>query len=331
MSNLETKPAVVQQGAQNGKPQKQKPRFSAAINTKGYQDLIRNTLSDERRANRFIANITSAVAVNSDLQDCDASSILAAGLLGESLGLLPSPQLGQFYLVPFECKVKGPDGKYIVCIDENGNPLKDKYGKNVYLTEKKATFVVGYKGLTQMALKSGVYADIDATEVMDGEYSGRDRMTGKPTFSFIEDYAVWKKTPVCGYMSFIEMTSGFRKVMYMPKDEMIEYADTYAPAFSKSAYEKILRGEIADKDMWKYSSFWYKDFNAMARKTMLRQILTKWGILSDSLQDAFTHDGAVIEIDQNKNFIATHPEILELPEPEPVELPKKVDLSAISV
>lgn len=329
MSSLETKPAVAQKSSQVDKQQKQKARFSVAINTKGYQELIRNTLSDERRANRFIANITSAVAVNPDLQDCDASSILAAGLLGESLGLLPSPQLGQFYLVPFECRVKGPDGKAIVCIDESGNPIKDRNGRTVYLTEKKATFVVGYKGLTQMAMKSGAYADIDATEVMDGEYTGRDKMTGKPTFSFIEDYAEWKKTPVCGYMSFLEMTSGFRKVMYMPKDEIIDYADTYSPAFSKSAYEKILRGEIADKDMWKYSSFWYKDFNAMARKTMLRQLLTKWGILSDSLQDAFVNDGAVIEIDQNKNFIATHPEMLELPEPVSMELPQKVDLDKL--
>lgn len=65
------------------------------------------------------------MAVNAQLQECDAGSILAGSLLGESLGLQPSPQLGQYYLVPFDCKVKGPDGKTIYLTDENGNKIKD--------------------------------------------------------------------------------------------------------------------------------------------------------------------------------------------------------------
>ena len=80
--------------------QRQKPRFSAAITTPGYKQLINNTLGDPEIARRFVASITSAVAVNPALQDCDAGTILAGGLLGETLGLSPSPQLGHFYLVP---------------------------------------------------------------------------------------------------------------------------------------------------------------------------------------------------------------------------------------
>ena len=78
----------------------QKPKFSVAITTKGYQSLISNTLRDPARARRFTASITSAVAVNPALQECDAGTILAGALLGESLNLSPSPQLGQYYLVP---------------------------------------------------------------------------------------------------------------------------------------------------------------------------------------------------------------------------------------
>lgn len=87
----------------------QKPKFSVAITTTGYQKLINNTLGDPDRAKRFVANITSAVAVNPALQECEAGTILAGALLGESLNLSPSPQLGQFYLVPFKSKAKIKD------------------------------------------------------------------------------------------------------------------------------------------------------------------------------------------------------------------------------
>lgn len=123
----------------------QKTKFSVAITTQTYQNLIHNTLGDSERAKRFIATISSAVAVNPALQECDAGTILAGALLGESLNLSPSPQLGQFYLVPFECKIKGPDGKTAWLKDENGNNIKDEKGKWVAATEMKAQFVLGYK------------------------------------------------------------------------------------------------------------------------------------------------------------------------------------------
>ena len=83
-----------------------KPKFSLAIQSEGYKKLINNTLGDPKRASKFIASISSAVAVNPSLQKCDAGSILAAALLGEALNLSPSPQLGQYYLVPYDKKEK---------------------------------------------------------------------------------------------------------------------------------------------------------------------------------------------------------------------------------
>ena len=93
--------------------QPQKMRFSQAIQTPMYKNLVNNTLGDPARGARFIANITSAVAVNPELQKCDAGTILAGALLGESLNLQPSPQLGQFYLIPFESKAKYKNGQMI--------------------------------------------------------------------------------------------------------------------------------------------------------------------------------------------------------------------------
>lgn len=271
-------------------PQQNKPKFSVAIKTDVYQDLIKNTLGDPNRAKRFVASITSAVAVNPALQECDAGTILAGALLGESLNLSPSPQLGQYYLVPFECRVKDAEGKVIWQVDEHGNHLKDKNGKWIAVTEKRANFVLGYKGYIQLALRSGYYADLDVMEIKEGEYCGKDPTTGKPTFKFIEDDDERDEAPVIGYMAYFEYLNGFKKVIYWSKKKMLSHADTYSPAFSAEAYQKIQNHEIADKDMWKYSSFWYKDFDDMAKKTMLRNLISRWGVMSTDLQKAYEGD-----------------------------------------
>lgn len=93
--------------------QAQRPKFSAMISTPGYQKMINNTLQDPKRAQRFVAAITSAVATNPALQECDPPTILSGALLGESLGLSPSPQLGQYYLVPYwNSKKKCTDAQF---------------------------------------------------------------------------------------------------------------------------------------------------------------------------------------------------------------------------
>jgi len=317
-------------------PARQQPRFSVAVTTKGYQNLINNTLGDPERAKRFIASITSAVAVNPLLQDCDAGTILAGALLGESLNLSPSPQLGQYFLIPFECKVKGPDGKPIYLTDENGQKRKDERGRWIALTEKKATFVLGYKGYIQLALRSGSYADLDVMEIKEGEYLGKDKTTGKPCFSFVEDDDAREALPVIGYMAYFEYLNGFRKVMFWTKKKMMGHADQYSPAFSAAAYQKLQNGEIAEQDMWKYSSYWYKDFDSMAKKTMLRQLISKWGVMSIEMQTALDRDASMQELGVNNELVTTPEEQLalvqqnyELLQPEAEEVVEKVDLSEL--
>lgn len=269
-------------------PVKQQPKFSVAINTKTYQDLVYNTLGDRSRATRFIASITSAVAVNPALQDCEAGSILAGALLGESLNLSPSPQLGQYYLLPFKTKEK---------YDRQGNLIQPEC--------TKAQFVLGYKGYIQLALRSGSYADLDVMEIKDGEYLGKDPTTGKPRFRFIEDDDLRDTLPIIGYMAYFEYLNGFRKVVYWSKQKMMTHADTYSPAYSAAAHQKILNGEIADKDMWKYSSFWYKDFDGMAKKTLLRQLISKWGVMSTELQTALTNDANIASVGEGNRLVLT--------------------------
>ena len=291
--------------------QKQQPRFSVAIQTKTYQSMIANTLRDPDRQKRFVASITSAVAVNPALQECEASTILAGALLGESLNLSPSPQLGQYYLVPFKQKEK-----------------RNRQGELISPETTKATFVLGYKGYIQLALRSGSYKDLDVMEIKQGEFKGKDPRTGRPMFEFMSDEEAWEKAPTIGYMAFFEYLNGFTKMLYWSKDKMMRHADQYSPAFSASAYKKLQDGEIPNGELWKYSSFWYKDFDGMAKKTMLRQLISKWGIMSTEMVKAMDTDSSIAEI-SGDDIVTTPDEAIPIDQPEAVDVVANVSLDDI--
>lgn len=247
---------------------KKQPAFSVVIQSDMYKKLINNTLGDPKKATRFIASITSAVATNPALQECEPSSIVAGALVGEALELSPSPVLGEYYLVPFKNSKEGVT---------------------------KAQMQIGYKGYLHLAIRSGQYKDIDVFEIHEGEFKGRDKETGKFKFEFIENEAERLSKPVIGYMGYFELLNGFRKTLYISKEEMEQHANTYSKAFNLEDYKKLQAGQIPEKDLWKYSSFWYKNFDTMAFKTVLRQLISKWGIMSIQLQEAFTKDMAVMK------------------------------------
>lgn len=253
------------------------PRFSVAIQTKGYQDMINNTLKDPKRQHRYVAAITSAVATNPALQECDAATILAGSLLGESLNFAHSPQLGQYYLVPFDDKRRG-------C--------------------KVAQFIMGYRGFLQLAIRSGKYKRINVLPIKQGELKHYSRLTGEIEVEEIQDDIVREATPTMGYYAMFELTDGFRKEIYWSYEKMLAHADRYSAAFSAVKYKELLDGKVPERDLWKYSSFWYKDFDAMACKTMLRQLISKWGVMSIELQQAFDADGYVVSQDKNGEFVA---------------------------
>lgn len=255
---------------------KKQPAFSVVIQSDMYKKLINNTLGDPKKATRFIASITSAVATNPALQECEPSSVVAGALVGEALELSPSPVLGEYYLVPFKNSKEGVT---------------------------KAQMQIGYKGYLHLAIRSGQYKDIDVFEIHEGEFKGRDKETGKFKFEFIENEAERLSKPVIGYMGYFELLNGFRKTLYISKEEMEQHANTYSKAFNLEDYKKLQAGQIPEKDLWKYSSFWYKNFDTMAFKTVLRQLISKWGIMSIQLQEAFTKDMAVMKDNGNYEYV----------------------------
>ncbi len=258
--------------------QNEQPKFSEAIQRKTYQKLILNTLGDSKRAERFITAITSAVSANAELQKCDAGTILSGTLLGESLNLSPSPQLGHYYLVPFKDK-KRDDGV------------------------KVAQFQIGYKGYLQLAIRSGYYKKINVLPIKVGELEYFDPLEERIKVHIIEDEEIRENTETIGYYAMFEYLNGFRKAIYWSKKKMENHANIYSKSFDLKQKRMLEKGEIPEKELWKYSSFWYKNFDTMACKTMLRQLISKWGIMSIELQEAYEKDMGVVHEDGNVQYI----------------------------
>lgn len=239
-----------------------------------------NQVVGGKNGTRFISSIVSAVQSTPALQECTSPSIVNAALLGEALNLSPSPQLGQFYMVPFDNKKKG-------C--------------------KEAQFQLGYKGYIQLAIRSGYYKKLNVIAIKQGELVHYNLLDEEIEVNLIEDDIIREETPTEGYYAMFEYENGFKKTLYWSKKKMLAHAEKYSFAFYKNgggkALELLEQNKIPEKDLWKYSSFWFKDFDGMAMKTMLRQLISKWGIMSIDLQTAIDKDMAVIREEGTADYV----------------------------
>lgn len=261
------------------------------------QDAVKkqiNSIVGGKNGARFLASIVSAVQTNPALQECTNQSIVSAALLGEALNLSPSPQLGQFYMIPYKKKAK-----------------TDRNGIEISPAITQAQFQIGYKGYIQLAIRSGYYKKLNVMVIKEGELIHYDPIEEKIEVALIEDDVEREQAETIGYYAMFEYENGFKKSMYWSKKKMIVHADKYSSAFNKKIMEQIEAEEIPSTEMWKYSSFWYKDFDGMALKTMLRQLISKWGIMSIELQTALDKDMAVIQEDGTAIYIDNEEAILE--------------------
>lgn len=241
--------------------------FTAYLTADAVKEQI-NKVVGSKNGTRFISSIVSAVNNNKELQTCSNSSILSAALLGESLNLSPSPQLGQYYLVPFNNK----DGKV-------------------------AQFQLGYKGYIQLAIRSGQYKKINVLAIKEGELVRYDPLNEEIEVNLIEDEEEREKAPTVGYYAMFEYTNGFKKAMYWSRAKMEAHALKYSAGYA------------ADKRKGNQYTFWSKDFDGMAYKTMLRQLISKWGIMSIDLVTAIDADMAIVNEDGSKSYVEVEEEV----------------------
>ena len=136
-------------------------------------------------------------------------------------------------------------------------------------------------------MRSGQYKDINVIEIRDGEYKGLNVKNGNPIFEFISDDDLRNQKNVIGYMAYFELVNGFEKCIYWSKSKMEQHALKYSTAYkAKKGY-----------------SYWEKDFDGMAFKTMLRQLISKWGIMSVDMQNAYEKDMAFINEDVTPDYV----------------------------
>ena len=252
--------------------------FSAFITSDGVKRKI-NEMIGGKDGQRFITSIISAVSTNPTLAECEQASILSAAMLGESLKLSPSPQLGQYYLVPF---------------NDNNRDCK------------VAQFQLGYKGYIQLAIRSGEYKKLNVLAIKEGELINYNPLEEEIEVNLIEDEEQRENAETVGYYAMFEFHNGYKKSIYWSKKKMESHALKYSKGYkAKKGY-----------------TFWEKDFDGMAYKTMLRQLISKWGIMSIEMQSAIEKDMAVIKDDGQAEYVDNQP-IGVNAEPQPQEQPQE--------
>lgn len=258
--------------------------FTAYLTQDAVKAQISKVMGGEK-GQQFISSIVSAVQTNPQLQECTNSSIVSGALLGASLNLTPSPQLGQFYLVPFKDKNRG----------------------------MVAQFVLGYHGIIQLAIRSGQYKKLNVLAIKEGELIKFDPLNEEIEVNLITDEEQRENAPTIGYYAMFEYTNGFKKAIYWSRAKMEKHALRYSAGY------KAKKG----------FTFWEKDFDSMACKTMIRQLITKWGAMDTDLKKAVESDSAVIKEDLTPTYVETEQfEPIEQPAeptPEPVPEPPKTE------
>lgn len=228
--------------------------FNQTITSVATQKYLADVLG-ERKAS-FVNNLTALVANNAMLQVCEPYTLMFAAMKATALNLPLDNSLGFAYVLPYKDNKKG-------------------------ITV--AQFQLGYKGVKQLALRSGSFATIpNATDVRDGELISRNRLTGECKFNFIEDAEEREKKPVIGFVSYFKLLNGAESTFYMSKAEMEKHALRYSQTY-RSNNPKV-----------KAASKWTTDFNDMACKTVVKLNLSKNAPLSVEMQDALKADQSIM-------------------------------------
>lgn len=242
-------------------------QFNLFIANPRTQDYLTTVLAEKKAS--FVNNITALVSNNASLQVCKPDTLMFASLKATALDLPLDQNLGFAYVLPYK---------------DNKN--------NVTL----AQFQMGYKGFVQLALRSGQFKTLNATEVREGELTGEDFVTGELTFKKAENR---ESLPVIGYVAYFKLLNGFEKYLYMTSAEMKAHALRFSQTY-KRGY-----GLWADKDM----------FDSMAKKTVLKLLLSKYAPLSVEMRDAIKADQSVMKGQEQYDYVDNQEQPVSAPEP----------------
>lgn len=226
--------------------------FSTIINAPNTRAMIDRSIGDPTAAAAFVSTLISVVNTTPKLKECDAGSIISAGLRGE-IAMSLSLALGEYSIVP--------------------------YGRT-------AQFQIGANGLKRLCIRSKQYSKIGFYDVREGEMVGRDPMTREPLFQWKEDEER-ESLPIIGYYGFYklnEQNNDFFQCIYWSREKVLRHADRYSKAFSYDTYQKMLNGELSAEETNKLQngSPWYGLPNSEAHTKMCLKTIAKQ-LLNDGL------------------------------------------------
>lgn len=261
MQNNQNQVATTQQGAVAKQP-RQIDVLKSVLNAPSVQEQFTNALKDHKDA--FVASIIDLYNSDNQLQACNPKQVVSEALKAATMNLPINRALGFAYIVVFNNSVKQSDGTWIKV--------------------PTPTFVPGYKGYIQLAMRTGQYRTINADVVYEGEVRKVNKLTGEIAFD-------GEKTSdrVVGYFCYFELLNGFAKTIYMTVHDMATYAKRYSPSLKAATTVEMLE-QLANTTTVSKKVGWEGNFNDMALKTVIRNLLSKYGYLSVEMQGAMDND-----------------------------------------
>lgn len=240
--------------------------LKSVINAPSVQSQFGNALGEHKDA--FVASLIDLFTGDKSLQACQPASIVAEALRAATLRLPLNKALGFSYIIVFNNNVKNPDG--------------------TWTKVPTPTFIPGYKGYIQLAMRTGQYKTINADFVYEGELRKVNKLTGEIAFDGEK-----KSDKIVGYFCYFELLNGFSKTLYVSVEDMANYALRYSPSFkgkNKPQVEDLIKAAQTNQASTKVG--WEGNFNDMGLKTVVRRLLSKYGYLSVEMQDAISKDNA---------------------------------------
>lgn len=229
------------------------------------------------RSAQFVSSLVSMVNADQNLQQAfyeAPMTVIQAGLKAAAFDLPIDQNLGYAYIVPFKNSKK----------DANGN----------WISKHEASFILGWKGMHQLALRTGAYKTINVVDIREGELKCYNRLTEETEIEFIEDDDLRESKPIIGYLGYYRLVNGAEKTIYMT----IKQIENHEKKFRKGQY---------------MGKGWRDDFDAMARKTVYRKLIGKWGVMSIQYQNA--QEGATLADQMREEYIDDAPPMVFDAEP----------------
>jgi len=236
--------------------------LKANLNAPSVQEQFKNALKDNRDG--FVASLIDVYSGDKQLQECDPNAVIMEALKAAVLKLPINKQLGFAYLLVYNNSVKTPTG---------------------WIKVPTPTFMIGYKGYIQLAMRTGQYKTLNADIVYEGEVRKVNKLTGELQFD-------GEKTSdkVVGYFCYFELLNGFNKTLYMTVNQMANHAKRYAPSIPKETTVAQLEA-LAFKNEVSKTVGWIGNFNGQGLKTVVRNLLSHYGYLSTEMITAFNDEG----------------------------------------